>query len=215
MGAETKTRREKVEDRESAILAAARDVFIEAGFEGARVAEIGRRAGIAEGTVYLYYRNKSALMEGVLAMFWEDLTDGARAAVAGAETPDAQLRRLAEFHLDRLIADYAFLDLAARLRQWSGRDPGLRAHMRNYVAVFDEIFNRCQDRGLARVPGPVWIARDAFFGTLDYSARTILQGQARETGPVVDHLIALMLVDEGHRAGDFEPVAGRPRVDKL
>lgn len=195
MSTEPKTRREKVEDRERAILAAAREVFIEAGFEGARLAEIGRRAGIAEGTVYLYYRNKSALMEGVLAAFWEDLTAGARDAVAKEQNPARQLHALAEYHLDRLIADYAFLDLAARLRQWSGHDPGLRAHMRNYVSVFDEIFRRCLDRGLARAPGPVWIARDTVFGTLDYSARTILQGQDRETGPVVDHLLALLLVD--------------------
>lgn len=196
MSTAPKTRREKVEDRERAILAAAREVFVEAGFEGARVAEIGRRAGIAEGTVYLYYRNKSALMEGVLAAFWGGLTDGARDAVAATEDPAAQLRLLAEYHLDRLIADYAFLDLAARLRQWSGRDPGLRAHMRSYVGVFDEIFLRCLDRGLAGQPGPVWIARDCFFGTLDYSARTILLGQARETGPVVDHLLGLLLIDD-------------------
>lgn len=193
MGTPAKTRREKVEDRERAILAAAREVFVEHGFEGARVAEIGRRAGIAEGTVYLYYRTKSALMEGVLAAYWTDLTESARRAVAYADGPADQLRRLATFHLERLTADHAFLDLAARLRGLSGRDAGLRAHMRTYVAVFDEIYLRCVDRGLVRQPAEIWIARDTFFGTLEYSARTILQGPDRECRPVVDHLIALLI----------------------
>ena len=193
MPAASRTRREKVEDRERAILSAAREVFIEAGFEGARIAEIGRRAGIAEGTVYLYYRTKSALMEGVLASFWLDLTHGARAAIAGVEAPDLQLRRLAEYHLDRLIAEHPFLDLAAKLRQMSGRDPALRQHMRDYVRVFDEIHQRCADRGFLHRQAPVWIVRDLFFGTLEYSARTILQGGGRDPADVVANLIATLI----------------------
>lgn len=187
------TRREKVEDRERAIVAAARDVFIEDGFEGARLAKIAERCGIAEGTIYLYFHTKAALMERVLATYWDGLTEGATRAVGQVSDPGAQLRRLAEYHLERLQRDVAFLDLAARLRSMQAPDPALRRHMRSYVAVFDAVFQRCQDRGLSCHDGPGWVARDMFFGTLEYAARTMLQGQDRAPDVVVDHLIAAML----------------------
>lgn len=195
MTAPARTRREKARDRERAILAAAREVFVEHGFDGARVAEIGRRAGIAEGTVYLYYRTKSDLMEGVLAAFWTGLTDDARAATSGIADAALQLRRLAEFHMDRLIADYAFLDLAAKLRRWRNQDPASRVHVRGYALVFDEVYGRCINQGLARGTAPVWTARDLFFGTLEYSSRTVLQGDGRGRAEVVDNLMDLLLVE--------------------
>ena len=48
------TQRQRLEAREEAILAAATAVFGESGVDGARMAEIARRADVAEGTVYLY-----------------------------------------------------------------------------------------------------------------------------------------------------------------
>jgi TetR/AcrR family fatty acid metabolism transcriptional regulator len=50
------TQRQRLEAREEAILAAATSLFSESGVDGARMAEIARRADVAEGTVYLYYK---------------------------------------------------------------------------------------------------------------------------------------------------------------
>ena len=49
--ADPSTRRGRVEEKERAILAAARSVFVKHGFERARMAEIARRASVAEGTI--------------------------------------------------------------------------------------------------------------------------------------------------------------------
>ncbi|MEE2526786.1 TetR/AcrR family transcriptional regulator [Hyphobacterium sp. HN65] len=182
-------RTDRSEDRRRAILKAAREVFIEAGFDGARVAEIGRRAGIAEGTVYIYYKTKSALMEALLAGFWQDLTRNARETVARHSDPLEQLHALADYHLTSVIRDLAFLDLAAKLRKAYSVDPETRDFLRAYVAVFDEIYAAGVAAGLFRAGQPAWIARDMFYGTLEYSARTIaLRGDTRPTG-VVDNLI--------------------------
>lgn len=48
------------------ILAAARTVFAEQGFVGARIADIATRAGIATGTVYLYFASKEALVAALV-----------------------------------------------------------------------------------------------------------------------------------------------------
>jgi AcrR family transcriptional regulator len=54
------------EQRTEAILAAAAEVFIEQGFDGARVEDVARRAGIAKGTVYLYFPGKEALFRALV-----------------------------------------------------------------------------------------------------------------------------------------------------
>jgi AcrR family transcriptional regulator len=45
-------------EREDQLLAAARKVFRNKGYEGATVAEIVEEAGVAQGTFYLYYPSK-------------------------------------------------------------------------------------------------------------------------------------------------------------
>lgn len=54
-------------ERRDAILEAALLCFAEHGYEAARVEDIARRAGIAKGSVYLYFADKEALFQGLLA----------------------------------------------------------------------------------------------------------------------------------------------------
>ncbi len=49
--------------RRAAILAAALDEFAERGFEAARLEDVARRAGIAKGTIYLYFADKDTLFQ--------------------------------------------------------------------------------------------------------------------------------------------------------
>ena len=49
-----------------ALVEAALDVFLETGFSGARMSDVAARAGLAKGTLYLYFETKEALFEGVL-----------------------------------------------------------------------------------------------------------------------------------------------------
>src|SRR5262249_30195989 len=52
--------------RRQAILDAALDVFAERGFEAARLEDVAARAGVAKGTLYLYFDDKEALFEEVV-----------------------------------------------------------------------------------------------------------------------------------------------------
>ena len=58
-----RTQRQKMEAKEQAILSAARAEFSAMGVEGAKMSAIAKRASVAEGTVYLYYRNKKELLD--------------------------------------------------------------------------------------------------------------------------------------------------------
>jgi AcrR family transcriptional regulator len=55
------TRKERERDKRETLLRAARDVLVEQGYHQARIDEIARRAGVAKGTYYLYFRDKRAI----------------------------------------------------------------------------------------------------------------------------------------------------------
>ena len=59
-------RRPTAEVRRGSILAAALTVFASHGFEAARLDDVAARAGVAKGTLYLYFRDKEALFEALV-----------------------------------------------------------------------------------------------------------------------------------------------------
>ncbi len=54
------------DERRAAILTAALDVFAENGFAAARLDDVAQKAGVAKGTLYLYFPDKEALFEALL-----------------------------------------------------------------------------------------------------------------------------------------------------
>ncbi|MEW4468603.1 TetR/AcrR family transcriptional regulator [Parasphingorhabdus sp. JC815] len=204
------TRRAKVERKEQSILSAARGVFVEHGFDGARMSEIARRASIGEGTIYGYYESKAELMLAVLQQFWDGLTLEAEAVMASSRVTGGgffdRLCALAEYHLNTVIVNGDFINLTFALRRNNSEVSVSRDHLRKYVAVFDRLFLRGQDRGEIRQDAVLWQARDVFYGTLEYSARSIemtmdAERTTREQKPVVDQMIALFRAHYGAEPG--------------
>lgn len=59
-------RQEKNDARREAILDAALELFSDTGFAAARVEDIARKAGVAKGTIYLYFKDKQGLLDGLV-----------------------------------------------------------------------------------------------------------------------------------------------------
>ena len=160
------TQRQRLEAREEAILAAATAVFGESGVDGARMAEIARRADVAEGTVYLYYKNKHELLEAVVDRFWRELTKGAIAAISEGATVSQQLHELASYHLQSLIDDFKIVEITSRARMRHGEPGRQLPQIREYVRVFDAIMQRGIDLREFSADTAIWQIRDVFYGTL-------------------------------------------------
>ena len=194
----SETQRAKLERKERVILEAARTIFVNHGFDGARMQEIARRAGIGEGTIYSYYDSKAELMLAVLQQFWDGLTLEAEAVMASTQATDffGRLHALARYHLNTVIVNADFINLTFALRRNNSEVSVSRDHLRHYVAVFDRLFLRGQDRGELRADAVLWQARDIFYGSLEYSARSIemtidANRSTRDQQPVVDDMVAL------------------------
>jgi len=91
--------------KRDAILRAAIDVFAERGFFNAQVADVARTAGVAAGTVYLYYRGKDDLLVSIFERTMREAFTEGRAAIEGIHDPGERLRQFARVHLGRLGRD--------------------------------------------------------------------------------------------------------------
>ena len=94
-----------VTDKREAILAAATSVFAEKGFFNSKVADIAKAAGVADGTVYLYFKNKDDVLHSLFDRAMDEFISDGRRELALFEKPEDKLRRIAELHLERLGAD--------------------------------------------------------------------------------------------------------------
>jgi TetR/AcrR family fatty acid metabolism transcriptional regulator len=94
-----------VPDKREAILRAAVKVFAKKGYFNSKVADIATAAGIADGTVYLYFKSKDEILHSVFDQaMGRFIADGKR-ELAELAKPEDRLRKIAELHLERLSAD--------------------------------------------------------------------------------------------------------------
>lgn len=86
------------------ILDAAERVFAQRGFYAAKVADIAREAGVADGTIYLYFKNKDDLLISLFESRMVRVNQILAAAIATSERPREQLLAFVRAYL-ALIAD--------------------------------------------------------------------------------------------------------------
>ena len=187
-----------MEAKESSILDAAEKIFARVGFDGAKVSEIARAASVAEGTVYLYYKNKQDLLAGVVGRFWTQLTLGAEAAIQPNSTTQEQLEQLGRYHLNSILDQFEVVSLTYRARPQQEQDLD---QVREYVRVFDRIMQRGVDRGELPNGTPIGQLRDVFFGTLEFSARTLKLRERPYDHSVVTNLLAIMVSSSDAASG--------------
>jgi TetR/AcrR family fatty acid metabolism transcriptional regulator len=97
--------RGNVTDKREAILRAATSVFAEKGYFNSKVADIAKAAGVADGTVYLYFKNKDDVLHSIFDRAMAEFISEGRRELALIEKPEDKLKRIAELHLERLGAD--------------------------------------------------------------------------------------------------------------
>ncbi|MEE4212988.1 MAG: TetR/AcrR family transcriptional regulator [Parvularcula sp.] len=174
MSISTKTKGERVAAKEDAIVDAATAIFLDKGMRAAKMIDIARQADVAEGTIYLYFKNKEALFAQVVARHWADLTSGAEAAVRGENEPRDQLNALARYTFSRILEDWKLFELSFVLHYGSGEADDT-SDKSGYVRVFDAVIQRGIDRGDFSPTVPPRYIRDLLFGTMEYAARSMLR----------------------------------------
>ena len=183
-------------DKRDALLRAAIDTFAARGFFNAQVADVARAAGVAAGTVYLYFRSKDDLLTSIFERTMKDAIAEGRASVAGIGDPTERLRTIARLHLDRLGRDRALaVVFQVELRQSTKFMERFSAtQLREYLGIIRDIVADGQARGLFRRDVNPTLAAKLIFGALDEMATNWILSRRRyalaaESDAIVDFLV--------------------------
>jgi TetR/AcrR family transcriptional regulator, fatty acid metabolism regulator protein len=167
--------------KRDAILRAAIDVFAERGFFNAQVADVARAAGVAAGTVYLYFKSKDDLLVSIFERSMRDGLTNGRAAVANLQDPRERLLRLARAHLARLGHDRNLaIVFQVELRQSTKFMERFSATLlRDYLGLIREAIADGQREGLFRADVKATAMAKMLFGALDEMATNWILSRRR------------------------------------
>jgi TetR/AcrR family fatty acid metabolism transcriptional regulator len=156
-------------DKRRAIREAATEVFAEKGFHQARVSDIARKACVADGTIYLYFRNKEDLLLNIFEDAMERLASELTLALKGVDDPLERIRVFARNHFGQ-VRDHRSL---AEVMQVEIRQSKKFLHdyrpesLWRYLGMFAEILREGKNRGQIREDVDPFIHMWSFFGSLD------------------------------------------------
>jgi TetR/AcrR family transcriptional regulator, fatty acid metabolism regulator protein len=188
--------RAAVPDKRQSILRAATRVFAQRGYFNAQVADIAREAGIAAGTVYLYFRSKDDLLVSIFERTMSEAIDEGRAAIRHVADPVERLRRIARLHLERVGRDRNLaIVFQVELRQSTKFMERFSAtQLREYLGIIREAIADGQQAGRFRSSVSATIAAKALFGALDEMATNwILSRRRYALGPEADAIVDLFV----------------------
>src|SRR5882672_12131387 len=92
-------------DKSQNIIEAAVRVFARKGYYNSRVSDIAREAGIAAGTIYLYFKTKDDILVTLFRDKMTEFVGSLRKAVADEPDASAKVRRLVALHFRMLEED--------------------------------------------------------------------------------------------------------------
>ncbi|MDN7245929.1 TetR/AcrR family transcriptional regulator [Planococcus shenhongbingii] len=156
------------------IVDAAVIVIAENGYHQAQVSKIAKQAGVADGTIYLYFKNKEDILISVfqekMGVFVEKLEQILIREISASE----KLRLMIESHFGLLASDlHLAIVTQLELRQ-SNHDIRLKINgvLREYLLLLDKILVKGMEDGEFDKEMDIRLARQMVFGTMDETITT-------------------------------------------
>ena len=169
------------QDKHHQIIEAAVRVFSRNGYYNSRVSDIAKEAGVASGTIYLYFKTKDAILVTLFREKMAAWVAHVRAAIAGEPDAVAKIRRLVALHFGVLENDPALAEVVqVELRQGHKFFRGATAHeVSAYFELIGSILEEGQVAGAIRRDLPVKIATKVLFGAMDQVATSWVLGKRK------------------------------------
>jgi len=166
-------------DKPQQIIDAAIRVFARTGYYNSRVSDIAREAGIASGTIYLYFKTKEEILVTLFREKMAGFVAQQRQEIGGEPDPVAKIRRLVGVHFGVLEQNPELAEVVqVELRQGNKFFRGASAH--EVSAYFDLIASVLEEgvaSGCFRPDLPVKVATKVLFGAMDQMATSWVLGK--------------------------------------
>jgi TetR/AcrR family fatty acid metabolism transcriptional regulator len=185
-------------DKRERILRAAIRVFARKGFYSTRVSEIAKAAGVADGTIYLYFKNKDDVLISIFQDRISKLLDTLSAAIAAEPTFEGKLRACVDLQLGLLTDSRELAEvITVNLRQSSRllKQYGLPLFSR-YLETISGVFEFGQEQGIVQKELHPRVLSRALWGAIDAIALGwALGGGDEHTLKRGAHQVAVVFLD--------------------
>lgn len=156
-------------EKYQAILEAAVKTFARSGYHRTRVADVARAAGVADGTVYIYFKNKEdlliSLFQNLMVRFVEDL----RGELTCCRDANEKLAKIISYHFTTLGSrpEQARVTQIELRQTDQSINRGISKPLMSYFHLIEEVIEEGKQQGLYRQNINTRTARKVIFGAID------------------------------------------------
>ncbi|MGD0229085.1 MAG: TetR/AcrR family transcriptional regulator [Syntrophorhabdales bacterium] len=194
--------------RRRQIIQAAIEVFGRSNFQDASICEIARKAGVADGTIYQYFKNKEDLFFSIPLERTKVFCRQLDLNLQGATGARDKIRKLTWYYLDffKTNPDYArslMLEMrTSRAFMKSRTYKGLRKFSDRVLQILEE----GQQEGAVRRDVDIYLSRQLLLGILEHIVtRWLLKGEGYDPVQCHEQVSALVLDGIARKDGDEAP----------
>ena len=166
-------------DKPQQIIEAAVRVFAREGYYNSRVSDIAREAGIAAGTIYLYFKTKDDILVTLFRDKMAEFVGALRKAIAGEPDAASKVRRLVSLHFSMLEENPELAEVVqVELRQGQKFFRGASSQeIGAYFALIGSVLEEGVAERRFRSDLPVKVATKMLFGAMDQMATSWVLGK--------------------------------------
>jgi len=160
-------------DRKLQIIEAAIKIFAHKGFYHAKVADVAKEAGVADGTIYLHFKNKDDILISLFEIKMEEILSRFHAAINKKTNPIKKLKLFIELYFKLIEEDQNLAEVfQVELRQSSKflKDYHNQKFI-DFLNIIGQIIKEGQQQGEFRSDFHINTMKIAIFGALDELAR--------------------------------------------
>ncbi|GGB27922.1 TetR family transcriptional regulator [Virgibacillus dakarensis] len=151
------------------IIEAAVEVIAENGYHASQVSKIAKKAGVADGTIYLYFTNKEDILVSLFEEKMGQFIDQIANSIHKKQNASEKLFTLIEMHFRQLADDHHLAIVTQLELRQSNKDLRLKINnvLKPYLAVIDHLILEGIEEKLFREDLNLPLVRQMIFGTLD------------------------------------------------
>ncbi len=182
-------------DKYYSILESAGSIFAKLGFYKATISQIAAEAGVADGTIYLYFKNKDDILYQFLQFKTTVFFEKMRQAVDNCDTAESKLRSLIKCHLQEFQSD---INMAIIFQSEVRYRRDIALHIKDvskmYLEFLSEIIEQGQMEGILRQDLFVGLVKRFVLGAVEGVINTWVAADGKyDLGAMADPLVDLYL----------------------
>jgi TetR/AcrR family fatty acid metabolism transcriptional regulator len=171
-------------------------VFARQGFHQSTVSQIAREAGVADGTIYLYFKNKDDILVHFFSYKTKQAFERFRASLDDAGDSLSKLRNLIRLHLSEFQRDRNLAIVYQVETHQSSRlaEDQIKEMSKMYLDIVSDIVEQGQNEGLIRKDLYVGLVKRLIIGAVDEVINTWIHSGGKYdlvsmAGPLVELFI--------------------------